>query len=431
MPGAYQVGATGALVQSTDNQDGTWSHLFQSRNVRRLLFSASTNYFESSESMGGLPIRVLGYDQAEVVTAAAQVKDILTSHSQRLGEYLYDGIHVTELPLAVVGVGNAAGIFVVKGAFGQDSWHVRHLAHELGHQWIGGMLPVDTNSSFFLQEGLTEYTAFRYLSEWSLLNFGTDVSLSMHEQNLLNYTLGVDPSEDLPLATPLPDIPDHLFHTICYLKSQGVLRTLTTIIGEDVHRDVIRSLITDHLFTQALNAESYQQAVEDSSGLDLQRFFDEWVYGVGYPRYQISYQATPISDSSYRVDFELISDDDFHLPIALKFLGPAGQEVVEILQAAPGTISASYELGFCPEYYQLDPGVNVVHLSIAVPAGDVYRDGDVDGFDLAYTSIFFGGQALVSAYHSFVDFNLDGEVNETDLEVVKTSFGSAQSCKGK
>ena len=100
---------------------------------------------------------------------------------------------ISELPLGEVGVGNASGIFVRRGALGQDIGHVAHLAHELGHQWIAGMLPVDTSNSFFLQEGLTEYTAYQYLAEWSLGQFGSDLSLARRR-------IGLAPSSPTPLS---------------------------------------------------------------------------------------------------------------------------------------------------------------------------------------------------------------------------------------
>jgi hypothetical protein len=432
MPDAYLVGATGALTDTVDHPDGTRSHVFQSRNVRSQLFGASTAYTEALESLDGIPIRVLGYDPSEVPAAAALVKEILLSHGARLGDYAYDGLHVTELPLSEVGVGNASGIFVSRTALGQDFAHVAHLAHELAHQWIAGMLPMDTSTSFFLQEGLTELTAYQYLSEWSLAQAGTDLSIAWRQQTHYMVTFGVPPADDIPMASPLAAFPGNVFYALCYIKSQGAIRTLMSIIGDQLHADTMRSLVADSLFAHALDAGRYQQIMEDASGQDLQRFFDEWVYGTGHPRYRITYRATPMSGDQYQVDVELHTDDGFHLPITFELLDALGvHDTREIVQTSPGTTTVSYQLPFCPAVYQLDPDASVIHLSRTDPPGDVYRDGDVDGVDLAFTSLFFGGEALGPVYHHFVDFDLDGRVDQADLDAVQASFGSAGSCKGQ
>jgi hypothetical protein len=68
----------------------------------------------------------------------------------------------------------------------------------------------------------------------------------------------------------------------------------------------------------------FQRINEQFSGLDLDWFFNEWVYDRGYPRYTITWTKQPLGDS-WQVSATLAQHNDtnsarlFHMPFPVRF----------------------------------------------------------------------------------------------------------------
>jgi aminopeptidase N len=72
------------------------------------------------------------------------------------------------------------------------------------------------------------------------------------------------------------------------------------------------------------STEDFQRINEQATGLDLDWFFNEWVYDRGYPRYTITWTKQPLGDS-WLVNATLAQHNDtnsarlFHMPFPVRF----------------------------------------------------------------------------------------------------------------
>ncbi|HLE57147.1 MAG TPA: HEAT repeat domain-containing protein, partial [Rhodothermia bacterium] len=74
-----------------------------------------------------------------------------------------------------------------------------------------------------------------------------------------------------------------------YLKGGAVLHMLRWILGD---QDFFRSLsyyLHKHEFSN-VESSDLQIAIEEATGKNLSWFFDQWVYGAGHPRFEVSYR---------------------------------------------------------------------------------------------------------------------------------------------
>ncbi len=65
-----------------------------------------------------------------------------------------------------------------------------------------------------------------------------------------------------------------------------------------------------------LSTEAFQSHVEEHAGIDLDWFFEQWVYGSAIPTYRVSYRGEPAEGGGYRVTARLRQEnvpEDFRM----------------------------------------------------------------------------------------------------------------------
>lgn len=91
---------------------------------------------------------------------------------------------------------------------------------------------------------------------------------------------------------PRGDIPLELFGGKQYGRGAAILHQLRIEVGDEAFRDGIRAYVHEHA-DSAVTSEDLRRSMEGACGRPLGWFFDEWVYGVGYPVLEASWEAVP------------------------------------------------------------------------------------------------------------------------------------------
>jgi aminopeptidase N len=79
---------------------------------------------------------------------------------------------------------------------------------------------------------------------------------------------------------------DSLFDTTTYQKGGAVIHTLRETIGTENFWQAVNIYLTRHKF-QNVETSDLQKAMEEVSKVNLDWFFNQWVYGGGYPKLKI------------------------------------------------------------------------------------------------------------------------------------------------
>lgn len=153
------------------------------------------------------------------------------------------------------------------------------MAHELAHQWFGDLVTCGSWKDIWLNEGFATYftivyhevgfpTFYRPMLESTLNNVVSDSTGSVNCTDTTNES--------------------RIFNgRLSYNKGAYVLHMLRGVLGDSVFFRGIRRYTNDpalrlgYALTQDL-----KRNMELESGKDLTEFFQNWVYGEGYPNYQ-------------------------------------------------------------------------------------------------------------------------------------------------
>ncbi|MGE0193667.1 MAG: M1 family aminopeptidase [Planctomycetota bacterium] len=158
------------------------------------------------------------------------------------------------------------------------------IAHELAHMWFGDLLTCRTWEHIWLNEGFATYMTDVFFEHH---DGAEELQLQRRRQNG-GYMAETPTPETLGLERdPRGDRPVELSGGKAYSRGSGILHTLRREIGDEAFREGIRAYVDRH-HDGTVVSEDLRTALEEAAGRDLEWFFDQWVYGVGYPRFRVT-----------------------------------------------------------------------------------------------------------------------------------------------
>ena len=219
------------------------------------------------------------------------------------------------------------------------------IAHEMAHTWFQGVVTVDSWENLWLSEGLATYHEALYHEHTGgdLADYTTSLALSYRSN-----------AEGVEGVFPLYD-PEVLFGVTTYRKGALVFHTLSGLLGPEVFHAVLVEWIDRYRWNSA-GTEAFREVAEDVSGVDLVAFFDEWVYGKGWPRYELAWRYRG-DDGELDVELRQTQPEDwatFTTPITLELEGANDTARVEIAPSGREA-TATFAVAFSPEGVTLDP----------------------------------------------------------------------------
>jgi aminopeptidase N len=147
------------------------------------------------------------------------------------------------------------------------------LAHELSHQWFGNAVTPAIWKDIWLNEGFATW------AEWLWLARVRGVGLRQRFRRI--YGLPADHA----LWRHPPGDPgrSHLFDIAVYFRGGLTLEALRREVGAATFLRILREWLREHLYGNVTTPEFIALA-EQESGLELDRFFEVWLYREGKPR---------------------------------------------------------------------------------------------------------------------------------------------------
>ena len=155
------------------------------------------------------------------------------------------------------------------------------VAHELAHQWFGDLTTTADWADAWLNEGMATYMESVQTEKTRGLEAAQEEWIGQQEQ-----AMGADRNEARPLVWgvyPGHD-PINLFFTgHIYPKGAQLAHQLRRLLGDSLFWAGLRRFLTDNAYRPVTTAD-FAVSFEKTCGCDLDWFFDQWAYGIGYPR---------------------------------------------------------------------------------------------------------------------------------------------------
>jgi aminopeptidase N len=158
------------------------------------------------------------------------------------------------------------------------------MSHELGHQWFGDLLTTKSWAHIWLNEGFATFMEEIFHEE----NFGADEGaydrLLAQEQAIAGDRRARRP---IVWGKWVNDPIEVFFTGHIYQKGATVLQMLRHQFGDSVFWRSINHYATAHAYDNVVS-DDLRRAFEETTGGDLRPFFDQWVYGAGFPVFQVT-----------------------------------------------------------------------------------------------------------------------------------------------
>jgi aminopeptidase N len=152
------------------------------------------------------------------------------------------------------------------------------VSHELAHQWFGNLVTCQDWSQAWLNESwATVMEAF-----W-VEHAGTPEDAVWYRwETAQGYHLEHGRRYRRPIVSYDFREPIDLFDRHLYNKGSCVLWTLRHELGDEPFWAVVHGYLEAHRHG-TVHTRHFQRALEDATGRNLERFFAQWVHGVGHP----------------------------------------------------------------------------------------------------------------------------------------------------
>jgi aminopeptidase N len=156
------------------------------------------------------------------------------------------------------------------------------ISHELGHQWFGDTVTCKDWGDIWLNEGFATFMAYAWMEHYYpkdqadyqrwMNGRGWFKQENLYEKPIVRFDF-TDSSE---------------FDGNAYTKGGWVLYMLRHQIGEQNFYAGLKHYLEVNRGKNVVTADLVK-AIEEATHINVDQFFDEWVYGAGAPKFDLSY----------------------------------------------------------------------------------------------------------------------------------------------
>ncbi|MES2620585.1 MAG: M1 family metallopeptidase, partial [Bacteroidota bacterium] len=368
---AYTVVSNGVLKEKKRNTDGTftWYYTMNKPMVPYLLMIAIDKFaYKDYKSKNGMTSRQYYYaDRPETVEATYQYSsEMMDWLSQEFGVaypwQVYSNTPVQDFMYGAMENTTATiygDFYLCDNRSSIERPYISTNAHELTHQWFGDYITEYSATHHWLHESFATYYAKQFIHQV----FGEDRYESDRRGEQWS-AITADRNDRYPVAHSRGGSNRH------YSKGSAVIDMIRYVVGDSVFKKCVTNYLKKHAYGHVLN-EDFKMTFMETAGLNLDWFFDQWVYRAGYPEYGVKYEVQDdriafYVEQTHKTD-ELTSL--FKMPIVFEvhfkdgsvvskkeWISHAKDTVYINAPAGEGYLRAGKQI----EYALFDPGSNII-----------------------------------------------------------------------
>ena len=330
-PNQFVSVANGIELSQVQNPNGTKTTHFQHNYPipAYLVALAVTNYQTFTQTAGTAPntFPVVNYLYPEsyqsVLPQLQQTLLVMDLFEELFGTYPF---HEEKYGHAQFGWGGGMEHTTVSfmGSFSRSL-----IAHELGHHWFGNKITCATWQDIWINEGFAEYMAGLVVEHLD----GVPQFTSWKQSKIQNITSA--PNGNVYLTQNQANNSDRIFDSrLTYNKGSMIVHMLRDKLGDTVFYQAVQNILNDPLLAyNSATTEQVKTHFENASDLDLDEFFNDWIFNQGYPTFSLSSQN--ISNGQVELVLSQLSSHTsvsfFEAPVKVKLIASSGDEEIHVL----------------------------------------------------------------------------------------------------
>lgn len=275
VPSKLSVIASGVTLNRLENADGSRTWQIAGGPLRDM--TVMVGQFEAaSEQAAGATVTSYyrtGHEAAGFM-ALAHATAALRLYSDFYGAYPYTELDMVEAPLNVRGM-EYSGLVLI----GEDLYRAHPelltflVAHEVAHQWWYGVVGSNPYQHPWLDEGLTEYSAFDYYQGV----FGqTKAAELLTGRWSIPFDYATQGGIDGHVNQPATAFGPSRYELLVYTKAALFFHALREQLGQELYHQVLQSYYAENRY-QVVTPQTFLETAERVSGQNLQPLVEEWL----------------------------------------------------------------------------------------------------------------------------------------------------------
>jgi aminopeptidase N len=317
-PSHYQVIATGLLQKKVSMPGKKTTHYWSSEvpiPTKVMVFGAAEFAVEYLDDINGIPWSNWVYppNMEEGFSAFSATPGIMDFFTEMIGPYPFEKIANVQSTTRYGGMENAGNIFYHEKAVAGDHSIIYTIVHEIAHQWFGNALSESDWPHLWLSEGIATW-----LTDWYAEQTHGPAILRERMADNRRRVIEYSRKRLVPVVDYHTENYTDLLNPNSYQKGSWILHMLRRKIGEETLVGALAGFYNRHRFSHA-SSDDFIRAIEDSSGMDLDLFFDDWLFSAGHPVLTLN-----TNYSQERIYMELIQTQQhkmaFTFPLDIRFV---------------------------------------------------------------------------------------------------------------
>ena len=346
-PSQYNVASNGKLFSETILTGGKKLTFWQTNYAipAYLIALGITNYTKLNDTMGTPAFPFVNYlypsttANTTIMSNINWTKTVMNTFEQYFGLYPYRDEKYGHMQFGWGGGMEHATMSSM------GSWGRGIIAHELAHQWFGDKVTCGAWNDIWLNEGFATFG--EHLANEKLLM--TNAEFMSYLSSEMNYITSSTSGSVYVADTNLGNTGAIFSGRLSYSKGGYVVRMIKWILGDDVFYSALKDYHSrPNLAYGYATTTDLKNSLLQSTGKDFTGFFNDWIYGQGYPTYQIRWNQTSDQILRFRVSQTRShsSVSFFDMPLPIKVNGTGGQVAYLVLDNTTNNQNFANQVNF-------------------------------------------------------------------------------------
>ena len=348
-PAIYNVASNGKLISETILQDGRKQTYWQTNYpIAAYLFALGISNYTKLNSvittnLSSFPFVNYLYpstaENVSVKNSLAWTTNCMDNFEKHFGAYPFRNEKYGHMQFNWGGGMEHQTMSSMIG-FGQNL-----ICHELAHQWFGDNLTCGSWNDIWLNEGFATFG--EHLTYEKLL-----MSPTQFQNYLANEIKTITSEAGGKVYIPDSDLNfNRIFSSrLSYSKGGFVLRMIKWILGEDQFYAMLKAYQNNPNFVNNyVKTKDFMDFIKSNTGKDFTEFFNDWIFGEGYPVYQIRWgqnSQTKKVTFSVKQNSSINTAGFFELPLPIKVTGAGGKTAYLVLDNTTNNQSFTKDVDF-------------------------------------------------------------------------------------
>jgi len=311
---------SGVLESEVTNSGFTTSTWFMEQEIPSYLYGiAISDYTQILDTIDGvygkMPVELYARakDVGAIKSGFRNLDSAYKTFERRFGPYHWDRVGYSVTSLGAME--HATNIAFPESALNNETI----MAHELAHHWWGNLITCESDRDMWINEGMAVFSEYLFLEDL----YGVHRMNQEKESNLYEVLRKAHIDEDG--YQPLSGVPRiHTYGIHSYKKGSIVAHNMRRYLGDSLFFAAAKSTLDGFKFNYIASGE-FRAKMGVESGVSLNNFFDQWVFGTGMPDYQLYDWSSKVTTGLYNVKVSILqklSGSDIYftnMPITIRF----------------------------------------------------------------------------------------------------------------